>query len=103
MAWPLTTGTRSTPKALPVMAAPLPRIRPRSVPLPTSCTSLIAASGVAELGEARLHRYGDRRAHLDGVDAVVVIQKIHHGDLVHVADAAVPAVGPDGLVTRAAW
>ena len=80
-AWPgpLTTGTRSTPKTLPVTAAPLPRIRPRGVPWPTSLTSLMAAFGIAELEQAGFHGHPDGGAHLNGIHAVIVVQEIHHG------------------------
>src|SRR6185369_13364488 len=66
--------------------------------LPGLVNEIYRRVGVAELGKARLHGDGDRSAHLDGSEAVGVIQKIHHGDLVHVADAAVTAMRPDGLV-----
>ena len=54
--------------------------------------------GVPEVAKPGLHGHPDGRAHLDGVQAEVVIQTIHHGDGVEVVDAAVGAVGPDRLV-----
>ena len=53
---------------------------------------------VPKLGEARLHGDGDRRAHLDRVNAVIIIQEVEHGNFVKVTDAAVSAVGPNRLV-----
>ena len=53
---------------------------------------------VAELGEPGLHGDADGDAHLDRVEAEVVVQAVQLGDGVQVVDAAVAAVRPDGLV-----
>ena len=98
MAWSLTTGTRSTPNTLPVMAAPLPSTRPERRTLAGLFHQPDGCIVVAELDDARIHGDADGDPHLDGVHADVVVQEVEHGDGVQVVDAAVAAVGPDRLV-----
>ena len=54
--------------------------------------------GIAEPGKSGLHCHTDAGSHLDGIDAVVIVQEIEPGDGIQIVDAAVAAMGPDRFI-----
>ena len=71
---------------------------PTGVPAPTSLTSLMAASASPNAAIPASMATAMVAPHLDGIQAEIVIQAIHHGDGVQIVDAAVAAVGPHRFV-----
>ena len=103
MAWPFTTGTRSTPKTLPGDGGAVAQNPAQGGALAHLLHEVDGPLRVPELGDPRLHGHADGRAHLDGVEAVVVVQAVQHGDGVQIVDAAVRRRGPRPSRIQAAW
>jgi hypothetical protein len=68
------------------------------VPVTHFLDQLDGSLGVTEFGQPGFHGHADGGAHLDGVQAEIVIHAVQLGDGVQIVDAAVAAVGPDRFV-----
>ena len=56
--------------------------------------------GIAKLGKTGFHGNSYGVAHFTGIDAVIVIQEVQHGDGIQVINAAIAAMGPDRFIFR---
>src|SRR5208283_641076 len=56
--------------------------------------------GVSKLEKARFHGNPNGCPHLDGIQTVVIVEKIEHGYRIQIADAAIAPVGPYGFILR---
>ena len=73
-------------------------MRPFSVPFSNLLERLHHERHVAKVGQPGLHEHGQHRARLNGVDAQIVGNVIKRRQVIRIADAAVGAQQPQGLV-----
>ena len=89
MLWPLTVGTRVTPKVRPAVSVPAPRIRPHRCTFGDFVHQFDGAFAVAKLEDAGLHGDTQCRAGLDGVKADVVAEAHQLGHVIEIIDATI--------------